>query len=182
MRHIFILLLFLGLFESKAQIAYRTQNKQAIFMQAFATSPIFSLNYEHSIKCWQHSFLAIQVGIGYVAGNTPDTNIPFKGISFPLSTTYNLKIFNQKANQCNYGVYRINPEIFLEIGAGYTFIGYKNTVDIRNYFFGITGLRFQTILGRKSNGDIIYFRTLFTPSYSEEKIEFRSGFGIGLSL
>jgi hypothetical protein len=170
------------LLKSEAQILYKTRYRKAIFAETFATSPIFSVNYEYLPFRWQRAFLSTRIGIGYVPGATD------QGVSFPVAVTYNFlannlrgKVFRRVNNRCNPNPPRIENETFIEAGAGYTFVAYSRG-ETRNFSFGIIGLRTQVVFNIPPHPRTVFLRLVFTPAYVIGEFEPRGGVGLGVSL
>jgi hypothetical protein len=162
---------------------YKTWYKKAVYVETFATSPIFSVNYEYLPFRWRRSFLSSRIGVGFIPGSTD------QGISIPLSVTYNFlpgnlkgKIFKRVYTRCNPQPPKVEGETFVEAGAGYTFVTYVGK-ETRNFYFGIIGLRTQVIFNIPPKPRVLFLRVMFTPSYNNEgSFEPRGGLSIGVSM
>ncbi|CAH0997562.1 hypothetical protein EMA8858_03696 [Emticicia aquatica] len=170
---------------------YRTRYRTAIMAETFAISPLGSINVEYLPIRWQHAFLALRGGFGFMPGgsNTGPGNIANGGgVSVPTSVTYNYLINNLRKGinkrvtvRCKSAPSKIASEWFTEIGAGHTLAAYRSA-DTRSFVFGILGLRQQVIFDIPPHPRVVFLRLNVTPSYSVGKYELRGGVSLGVSL
>jgi hypothetical protein len=170
---------------------YRTRYRTAIMAESFAISPLGSINVEYLPVRWQHSFLALRTGIGFLPGGKA-TGVGEVanggGISVPTSVTYNYLINNLRKGinkrvsvKCKSAPSKIASEWFVEIGAGITPVAYRSA-ETRIYNFGILGLRQQVVFDIPPRPRVVFLRVNVTPSYAVGKYELRGGLSLGVSL
>jgi hypothetical protein len=169
---------------------YRTRYTSAVVVEGFATSPIFSINYEYLPVRWRSSFMSLRGGIGFLpGGGISSANVNNgAGASFPVTATYNFlfnnlrkRIFNRVSVKCKSAPSRIASELFGEAGLGYTLGAYPNG-DIRHNSYFILGVRQQVVFDIPPHPRVIFLRANLTPSYALGEFELRGGVSLGISI
>lgn len=169
---------------------YRTRYKSAVMVEGFATSPIFSINYEYLPVRWRTSFLSLRGGVGFLpGGGTSSFSVNNgAGASFPIAVTYDFvlnnlrkRIFNRVYVRCKSAPSKIASEFFGEAGLGYTFGTYPNG-DMRHNSYFIVGIRQQVIFDIPPHPRVIFLRANVTPSYALGVFALRGGVSLGISI
>ena len=158
-----------------AQKNYKTRQEVAFSVEMWGISPETSLNIEYVPLQFKESFLSLRAGAGFMFMKN-------RGVSFPISATYNLLLTRQNNQECNPFPRNTRGEWFLEMGIGQTLAAYYDeaVTDKKYYLSPILGLRKQ--IARQGFSNIFFYKLQFTPRKIADDWEFYGGISVGSSF
>ncbi|MGR3811752.1 hypothetical protein [Jiulongibacter sp. NS-SX5] len=189
-KYLLFLVLIVGTHEVCGQIMYRSRYNSAIMAEGFGISPIMSINYENAFIRNKKSFYTGRIGVGYLPAKR---NSP-RGVSIPVQMSYNFmlpKVLKDLVRPLNTFPPRLKFETFIETGAGYSRVIYKE--DNRGYANLFLGIRPQLLIDIPPKPTVIFARISINPRVNRKGLvfyertdgggqNFFGGFALGVSI